>query len=194
MVAHQGAGFAVNRGDHTEVLTFLFTDIEGSSRLWETYPDKMRQALACHDVILRSAVEHNHGTVVKATGDGLHAAFRDPRDAIATAVELQSALADPRSTNGLLLPVRCGMHAGVTDARDGDFFGAPVNRAARIMSAAHGGQVLASQAVAELSSERLPAGVSLRDLGVVRLRDLSTPERILQVLHAAFRHDKRTAS
>lgn len=189
MVARQGPGFAVNWGDHTEVLTFLFTDIEGSSRLWEHHPDNMRQALACHDAILRSAVERNGGTVIKATGDGLHAAFRDPRDAIAAAVDLQSALGNPRSTSGLLLPVRCGVHAGVTEARDGDFFGGPVNRAARVMSAAHGGQVLTSQAVADLAYERLPAGVSLRDLGVVRLRDLSTPERIFQVLHAALRQD-----
>jgi predicted ATPase/class 3 adenylate cyclase len=176
-------------GDHTEVLTFLFTDIEGSSRLWEDHPDNMRQALACHDAILRSVVESNRGTVVKSTGDGLHAAFRDPRDAIATTVELQSALGDARATSGLALPVRCGMHAGVTDARDGDFFGSAVNRAARIMGAAHGGQVLASQSVADLSRDRLPGGVSLRDLGVVRLRDLASPERLFQVMHVALRED-----
>jgi class 3 adenylate cyclase len=187
--ANYGSAFAVNSSDHTEVLTFLFTDIEGSSRLWENHPDTMRQALACHDEILRSAVARNRGTVVKSTGDGLHAAFRDPRDAIVTAVELQSALADARSTGGLLLPVRCGMHAGVTEARDGDFFGGSVNRAARIMSASHGGQVLASHAVADLSRDRLPAGVSLRDLGVVRLRDLSNPERLFQVVHVALRQD-----
>jgi predicted ATPase/class 3 adenylate cyclase len=193
MARDQGANyesaFAVNSSDDTEVLTFLFTDIEGSSRLWESHPDTMRQALACHDEILRSAVERNHGTVVKSTGDGLHAAFRDPRDAIATAVELQSALSDARATSGLALSVRCGMHVGVTEARDGDFFGGSVNRAARIMSAAHGGQVLASQSVADLSSDRLPVGVSLRDLGVVRLRDLASPERLFQVTHVALRQD-----
>ncbi len=132
-------------GEHAGVLTFLFTDIEGSSRLWEEQPEQMRQALAWHDAILRSAVKRNSGVVVKPTGDGLHAVFRDPRDALATAVEVQRALADPGSTGGLPLRVRCGMHAGVTAGRDGDFFGGPVNRAARIMNAAHGGQVLVSQ-------------------------------------------------
>ena len=116
------------------VITFLFTDIEGSSRLWEEHPEQMRHALACHDAIARSTVEGNRGTVVKRTGDGLLAAFRDAGDAVAAAIELQSALADSRSTAGLSLTVRCGMHAGVTEVRDGDFFGNPVNRAARIMS------------------------------------------------------------
>jgi predicted ATPase/class 3 adenylate cyclase len=180
---------AVTSGEHAGVLTFLFTDIEGSSRLWEEQPEQMRQALACHDAILRSVVERNRGVVVKATGDGLHAAFRDPRDAVATAVEVQRALANPGSTGGLPLRVRCGMHAGVTAGRDGDFFGGPVNRAARIMNAAHGGQVIVSQAVADLTCDRLPDGVSLRDLGVVRLRDLSSSERVFQVAHAALRND-----
>ena len=180
---------AVTSGEHAGVLTFLFTDIEGSSRLWEEQPEQMRQALACHDAILRSAVERNRGVAVKATGDGLHAVFRDPRDAVATAVEVQRALADPGSTGGLALRVRCGMHAGVTAVRDGDFFGGPVNRAARIMNAAHGGQVLVSQAVADLTCDRLPDGVSLRDLGVVRLRDLSSSERVFQVAHTALRND-----
>jgi predicted ATPase/class 3 adenylate cyclase len=179
----------VKAGEHTEILTFLFTDIEGSSRLWEEQPEQMRRALACHDAILRSAVERNRGVVVKPTGDGLHAAFRDPRDAVTTAIEVQCALADSGSTGGLALRVRCGMHAGMSEARDGDTFGSPVNRAARIMSAAHGGQVLASQAVADLTCDRLPDGVLLRDLGVVRLRDLSGPERIFQVAHVALRQD-----
>jgi class 3 adenylate cyclase len=103
------------------VTTFLFTDIEGSSRLWEEEPERMRRALACHDRILRAAVERNHGVVVKTTGDGLHAAFADPRDAVAAAVELQIALDDPAATDGFPLRVRCGIHAGVIEHRDGDF-------------------------------------------------------------------------
>jgi class 3 adenylate cyclase len=179
----------VDLPSYAGVITFLFTDIEGSSRLWEEHPEQMRHALACHDAIARSTVEGNRGTVVKRTGDGLLAAFRDAGDAVAAAIELQSALADSRSTAGLSLTVRCGMHAGVTEVRDGDFFGNPVNRAARIMNAAHGGQVLASQVVAELTCNHLAPGVSLRDLGVVRLRDLSTPERVFQVAHPALRQD-----
>jgi class 3 adenylate cyclase len=169
------------------VTTFLFTDIEGSSRLWEQEPERMRPALVRHDAILRGAVERNHGVVVKTTGDGLYAAFRDPRDAVTATLEFQLVLADPGSTDGLPLKVRCGLHAGVMERRDGDFFGTAVNRAARIMSAAHGGQILASQAVADLLRDRLPDGVGLRDLGSVRLRDLSSPERLYQVEHAKLR-------
>ncbi|MDQ6917459.1 MAG: tetratricopeptide repeat protein [Pseudomonadota bacterium] len=179
----------MNAAEHTEILAFLFTDIQGSSRLWEEQPEPMRKAVACHDVILRSAVERNRGTVVKTTGDGLLASFRDPRDAIASAVEIQCATAEPGSTAGLALRVRCGLHAGVVESRDGDFFGSPLNRAARIMNAAHGGQVVVSQAAADLARGRLPDGVSLRDLGSVLLRDLSSPERVFQVAHPALRKD-----
>ncbi|HXN14966.1 MAG TPA: adenylate/guanylate cyclase domain-containing protein, partial [Usitatibacter sp.] len=124
------------------VTTFLFTDIEGSTRLWEQDPERMRPAMACHDAIARSAVESNHGVVVKMAGDGLHAAFDDPLDAIGATLQLQRALADPQSTHGVALKVRCGLHAGVDERRDNDFFGSAVNRAARIVGAAHGGQVL----------------------------------------------------
>jgi predicted ATPase/class 3 adenylate cyclase len=175
--------------DRGEVRTFLFTDIEGSSRLWEEHPERMRLALAFHDDASRSAVQHNRGAVVKPTGDGLHAEFRDPRDAIAAAIDIQLALTNSASTSGLDLRVRCGIHAGTAEGRDGDSFGSSVNRAARIMGAAHGGQILASQAVAELTRDRLPAGALLRDLGTVRLRDLLRPERVFQVAHTALRED-----
>ncbi|HEX8009450.1 MAG TPA: tetratricopeptide repeat protein [Casimicrobiaceae bacterium] len=171
------------------VTTFLFTDIEGSSRLWEQEPERMGPALACHDAIVRAAVESHHGEVVKMSGDGVHAAFSDPLDAIRASLQLQLELAGPETTQGVALGVRCGMHAGVNERRDRDFFGTAVNRAARIMSAAHGGQVLVSQAVAVLVGERLPPGVALRDLGSVRLRDLSSPERVYQVVHPQLRQD-----
>ena len=96
---------------------------------------------------------------------------------------MQQALADPAATYGVPLRVRCGLHAGVVERRDNDYFGSPVNRAARIMSAAHGGQVLLSQAVVDCVREILPAAVSLRDLGQVRLKDLATPEHVYQVVH-----------
>ncbi len=175
--------------DHPAVTTFLFTDIEGSSRLWEKQPERMRSALARHDRILREAVEGHRGVVVKTTGDGLHAAFDDPRDAIAAAVMLQTELEDRGSAEVLSLHVRCGMHAGVCEYSNGDYFGSAVNRAARVMSIAHGGQVLLSQTVADLVRDRLPAGVSLRDLGTVRLRDLSSAERVFQVEQAQLRRD-----
>ncbi len=171
----------------TGTVTFLFTDIEGSTRLWEEQPDRMRHALAAHDALARKAIEGHHGAVVKTTGDGVHAVFDDAADAIAATVDLQQALTDPAATGGVPLRVRCGLHAGTVERRDNDYFGSPVNRAARIMSAAHGGQVLLSQAVVDGLRETLPAALSLRDLGRVRLRDLSTPEHVYQVVHPLLR-------
>ncbi|HKE38860.1 MAG TPA: tetratricopeptide repeat protein [Casimicrobiaceae bacterium] len=171
------------------ITTYLFTDIEGSTRLWEQEPERMRLALKRHDAIARRAVEEHAGTVVKTMGDGLHATFDDPLDAVSAAMELQQALSDANETEGIALRVRCGLHAGVDERRDRDFFGRAVNRAARIMSAAHGGQVLLSEAVAILVSGRLPAGVALRELGAVRLRDLASPDRIYQIVHPKLRQD-----
>ena len=173
--------------DQSAVTTFLFTDIERSSRLWEEHPEQMQRALQSHDRILRDAVLRHHGVVVKSTGDGIHAAFQDPVDALAATVDFQIALEAPDASDGLQLRVRCGVHAGVIERRDGDYFGSAVNRAARIMNAAHGGQVLTSQAVAELVQGRLPDGMSLRDLGALRLRDLAGAEHVFQVHHAGLR-------
>jgi len=169
------------------VTTFLFTDIEGSTRLWERQPDRMRAALARHDALARDAVESVHGLVVKTTGDGIHAAFEDPLDAIRAALKLQQTLVDPEATAGVPLAVRCGLHAGIVESRSGDFFGSAVNRAARIMNAAHGGQILVSQTAVDLIGERVPDEIGLRDLGLVRLRDLAHPERVYQVVHPALR-------
>ena len=171
----------------TPITTFLFTDIENSTRLWEEQPERMQAALKSHDLIGRKAVSDHRGTLVKTTGDGLYAVFDDPLDAIAAVIQFQLGLADTESVPGLALRARCGLHAGVDEHRDKDFFGRDVNRAARIMSAAHGGQVLVSQAVALLTRDRLPAGVELRDLGAVRLRDLATPERLYQLQHPRLR-------
>ena len=138
-------------------------------------------------MIGRKAVSDHRGTLVKTTGDGLYAVFDDPLDAIAAVIQFQLGLADIESVPGPALRARCGLHAGVDEHRDKDFFGRDVNRAARIMSAAHGGQVLVSQAVALLTRDRLPTGVELRDLGAVRLRDLATPERLYQLQHPRLR-------
>ena len=173
----------------TAPVTFLFTDIEGSTRLWETMPERMREALARHDAMGQDAVTRHHGRVVKTTGDGIHAVFDDPLDAIAATIALQQSLADAQATAGVALRVRCGLHLGIDERRDDDFYGRAVNRAARIMSAAHGGQILVSEAVAILVRDRLPADVSLRDLGSVRLRDLASPEQIFQVVHPALREN-----
>jgi len=172
-----------------QAVTYLFSDIEGSTRLWEAEAERMRPAVARHDLVSRAAVVRNAGTIVKMTGDGIHAAFDRPIDALGAVLEIQQELMEPDALGGIALKVRCGLHWGIDERRRGDFFGPAVNRAARIMSAAHGGQILLSQAVAEQVRERLPAGVSLRDLGAVRLRDLSTPERVYQVVHPRLRKD-----
>jgi predicted ATPase len=149
----------------------------------------MSQALAAHDAIARTAVESHRGTVVKMIGDGMHAVFADPLDAVCATIDLQRSLAKADVTAGLTLRVRCGVHIGAVERRDDDYFGAPVNRAARIMSAAHGGQVLVSRAVADAVRAMLPSPVALRDLGTVRLKDLATPEHVYQLVHPELRSE-----
>ncbi len=175
--------------DPSVVKTLLFTDIEGSTRLWAQEPGRMGPALARHDVFLRAAVESNHGAIVKTTGDGMYATFDDPLDGLNATLSIQRALADPTATSHIPLRVRCALHVGVVEHRDGDYFGTTVNRAARIMSAAHGGQVLVSQSAADLLADRLPAGVALRDLGSIRLRDLGSPARVYQLIQRDLRQD-----
>jgi predicted ATPase/class 3 adenylate cyclase len=175
--------------DSSTVTTVLFTDIEGSTRLWEQDRKRMSATLAGHDAVARAAVESNHGVVVKMTGDGLYAVFADALDALVATLQLQRSIADPETTNGVELRVRCGLHAGIVERRDNDYFGPPVNRAARVMAAAHGGQVLLSQAVVDCVRAILPAAVSLRDLGNVRLKDLATPEHVYQLVHPQLRQD-----
>jgi predicted ATPase/class 3 adenylate cyclase len=172
---------------HSELRTYLFTDIEGSTRMWEENAAGMRPALARHDALSRAAIEGHRGVLVKRTGDGLHAVFDDPADALAATLELQLALADPQATAGVQLNIRCGLHAGADEPREGDFYGTAVNRAARIMSTAHGGQVLLSQVVASMVEARLPAQAHLLELGSVRLRDLASPERLYQLVHPKLR-------
>jgi predicted ATPase/class 3 adenylate cyclase len=168
----------------TGTVTFLFTDIEGSVRLWEQHPDAMRQALARHDLLLRHAIEAHGGQVFKTVGDAFCAAFSTPPAAVAAALEAQRALlSEPWEETGPLR-VRLALHTGVPDVHGGDYFGAPLNRVARLLAAGHGGQVLLSAATQELVRDRLPEGVTLRDLGEYRLRDLARPERVFQLVHA----------
>ena len=174
-------------GNPVGALTFLFTDIEGSTSLWEQDSLRMRDALAQHNALARAAVEAHRGTLVKLTGDGVYAVFVDSLDALNATLDLQRSLTDPAATAGVLLPVRCGLHIGDATASDDDYVGASVNRAARIMGAAHGGQILMSQAVADAVDARLPGEVSLRDLGSVWLRDIPTPQHIYQAVHPGLR-------
>jgi predicted ATPase/class 3 adenylate cyclase len=163
-------------------VTFLFTDLEGSTRLWEQHPSAMRPALERHDALLREAVEQRGGTVVKTTGDGLHAVFTTTRAALDAALVAQRALAAETWAVPGGLRVRMGLHTGDAVARDGDYYGPATNRAARVMSSAHGGQVVVSHATEEILRDALPDDVALVDLGEHRLPDLARPERIFQVV------------
>jgi predicted ATPase/class 3 adenylate cyclase len=167
--------------------TFLFTDLEGSTRLWEQFPQAMKAALERHDAILRGAVEGSNGQVTKTTGDGLSAVFASTLDGLSACLKAQRILLDePWASYGLetgSLRVRMGLHVGEAQPRGGDYYGPAVNRAARLMSAAHGGQVLLSAVAAGLVVDLLPEGTSLRDLGEHRLKDLARPERVFQLLH-----------
>jgi class 3 adenylate cyclase len=163
---------------------FLFTDIVGSTWLWEQHPDAMRAALARHDLIVRQAIAEAGGQVFKTVGDAFHAAFGLPQQALQASLAVQRALqAEAWAALGLPEPiqVRMALHAGVAEWRDGDYFGPPLNRAARLLAAGHGGQVLLSAAAQALLADQLPADVALRDLGLHRLKDLSRPEQIFQL-------------
>jgi predicted ATPase/class 3 adenylate cyclase len=149
------------------VVTFLFTDIEGSTRRWESDADAMRAALLAHDEVLRTAIEAHDGFVFSHTGDGVVAAFASPKSAVDAAIAAQQALE---------LPVRMGIATGEAEPRDGDYFGTVLNRAARVMAAGHGGQILVADSTASLLS-----GVDLIDLGPRRLRDVPTPVGVFQV-------------
>ena len=173
-------------------VTFLFSDIEGSTTLWERHPAAMQVALARHDRALRRAIAGHHGHVVKTTGDGCHAVFASATDAVAAALAAQRALAEtePEPVEPtVVIRARMGLHTGEAELRDGDYYGSAVNRAARIMSIGHGGQVLLSAASAALlAAEPLP-GATLRDLGEHRLRNLTHPERIFQLAAAGLPSD-----
>jgi predicted ATPase/class 3 adenylate cyclase len=166
---------------------FLFTDVEGSTALWQAHPQAMHEAMAAHDAIVRAAIERHGGRVVKGTGDGFHAAFDRADDAVHAMLHAQLGLADPAATAGVALRVRCGVHSGECWARDADYYGPEVNRAARIMNAAHGGQMLLSHVVAARLDGGLPDGADLRDLGRVRLRDLLRGEHVHQLVHPRLR-------
>jgi predicted ATPase/class 3 adenylate cyclase len=165
----------------TGTVTFLFTDLEGSTRLWEQFPDAMKEALARHDEILRDAITSHGGVIVKTTGDGAHAAFGEAGSAVNAALHAQRAVATEDWTAVGGLRVRMGIHSGPAEVRAGDYYGTAVNRAARLMSAAHGGQVIVSLATEELVRDDLDEGVSVLDLGELRLRDLSRAERVYQL-------------
>jgi class 3 adenylate cyclase len=164
-------------GPPSGVVTFLFTDVEGSTRRWEADADAMRAALIAHDEVLRTAIEAHDGFLFSHTGDGVVAAFVSPKAAADAAVAAQRELE---------LPVRMGIATGEAELRDGDYFGTVLNRAARVMAAGHGGQVLVADSTAVLLS-----GADLVNLGPRRLRDLPNPITVYQLRVSGLRTDFR---
>jgi predicted ATPase/class 3 adenylate cyclase/Tfp pilus assembly protein PilF len=175
-------------------ITLLFTDIEGSTRLWEQHPHAMPAVLARHDALLSASIAAHQGRVFKQVGDGFYATFADPAAGVAAALAVQHALQREDwhdSSHGEIaaLRVRIALHQGPVEERDGDYFGPTLNRIARMLVAGHGGQILLSQAVAATVQDRLPPGSSLRDLGARRLKDLHEHEHIFQVVAAGLPAD-----
>ena len=140
-------------------VTFLFTDIEGSTKLWEQYPEAMKSALAKHFSILKDAVELNHGQIFKTTGDGVNAVFVTAIDAVQASIAAQYSFLKP--LNEVQINVRMGIHTGEAELRDGDYFGQTLNRTARIMSVGNGGQILLSEVSTQLTHEHLSEGIVL---------------------------------
>jgi predicted ATPase/class 3 adenylate cyclase len=163
-------------------VTFLFTDIEGSTQLWQRHPQAMGAVVARHEALLRGAITAAGGVVFKLVGDAICAAFASAQDALTAVLAAQRAIhAEAWGTIGPL-GVRMALHTGVVEERGGDYFGLPLSRVARLLSAGHGGQILLSLATEQLVREQLPPEVALRDLGVHRLKDLSLPEQIFQLV------------
>ncbi|CAG0961081.1 partial Putative HTH-type transcriptional regulator, partial [Anaerolineae bacterium] len=173
-------------------VTFLFTDIEGSTKLWELHSEAMKAALVKHDSILKEAIESNHGHIIKTTGDGVHAVFTTAIDGVNASItaqrQLHSSLRQAQDgafiihPSSFALKVRMGLHTGEAELREGDYFGQTLNRAARIMSAGHGGQILVSDVVAQVAREHLVADVSFIELGEHYLKGIVQSEKIHQVV------------
>jgi FXSXX-COOH protein len=162
-------------------VTFLFTDLEGSTGKWEKHPHEMRAASARHDAILRAAVEAHRGHVVKSTGDGVHAVFAAAPDAVAAAADAVQAFNSETWGSTGPLRIRVGIHTGEAHERDGDYFGLALSLASRLMAAAHGGQVVMSHVSADLVRDLLPDELELLDLGEHRLRGLEQPEHVYEL-------------
>lgn len=167
----------------TGVVTFLFTDIEGSTTRWERSPAAMRVALSRHDALLREAIAAHNGYLFKTVGDGFYAAFSSALEAVEAARDAQLALQAENWDEIGGLRVRMGLHTGATEEQAGDYLGPTVNRVSRLQSLAYGQQVLLSQATADRCAGLLPADLTLHDLGRHSLKDLQQPEQIWQLGH-----------
>jgi predicted ATPase/class 3 adenylate cyclase len=165
------------------VVTFLFTDVEGSTKLWEEAPDSMMEALRRHDDIIDAAAVANNGVLVRPRGEGdsRFVVFPNAIDAVTAGGDVQRGLAEAEWSTPEPILVRMALHTGVSDLQAGDYYGSAVNRAARLRGVAHGGQTLISRATCELVRDHLPPGMTIRDLGEHSLRDLTRPEHVFQI-------------
>jgi len=164
-------------------VTFLFTDIEGSTRLWATQHDAMRASLARHDALLREHIEAHGGHVFKTAGDAFCAAFATATSAVEAALAAQRALRAERWPEKAAIHTRMALHTGAAEIRDGDYFGAPLNQVARLLAVGHGGQTLLSEITHDLCRDRLPAETTLKSLGEHKLKDLARRETVFQLCH-----------
>ena len=174
-------GDGKHRGRPTGTVSFLFTDIEGSTPLWEHHPHAMRAALDRHDAILRAAIDAHGGFVFSTAGDAFSVAFHTPGEAVGAALDGQRALQAEPWPDDAPVRVRMGVHLGTAQERDGDYFGSAVNRAARLMGLAYGGQLLVSLVVEEAIRDDLAEGVGVKGLGEHGLRGLSRSETVFQL-------------
>ena len=170
----------------TGTVSFLFTDIESSTQRWDRYPEAMAEAVRRHDTLGRAAIEARGGYVFKTLGDAFCAAFSLPDDAVAAAVDFQRALLAEDFSGVGGLRIRAAVHTGAADERDGDYFGPTVNRVARLLAIAQGGQIVISGVAQDLALGAVSAPIAFKDLGAHRLKDLSRPEQVYQVLAAGI--------
>ncbi len=180
---NDGAVLGAPAGDR--VLTFLMTDMEGSTALWERHGEVMNEVLRIHDDVIRAAVAANGGSLIqsKGEGDSTFSVFDSPAGATAAALEAQMGLGALQWPHDIEVRVRMSAHSGLATSRQRSFYGATVNRTARIRSVAHGGQVVVSQTTVDLSAAELPPACALIDLGLHRLKDLAEPQRLYQLAH-----------
>src|SRR5215210_7061694 len=165
-------------------VTFLFTDIEGSTTLWERDRAAMQTAVDRHLALLDAAIASHHGVHFKTVGDAVQAAFPTAPDAVSAALDAQRTLLSEPWPEGVgTMRVRMALHTAAATPRDGDYLAAGLNRLSRLLAAARGGQILVSLAAQDLARDALPPGAGLRDLGEHPLRDLYRPERVFQLLH-----------
>ncbi len=181
-----GVGYGLYQRPESEspagAITFLFTDIQSSTELWEQFPHEMKGALARHDALMQENITHYGGYVFKRVGDAFCAVFSSPFDAVIAALHAQRALHAERWATPTPLQVRMALNTGPAESRDGDYFGTTLNHVGRLIAVGHGGQILVAQATQEQIATRLPLNVELHDMGLRRLKGIKDLTRIFQLV------------